>query len=223
MTPQIKNKKILIYFFLFLIFTTFNNQNLNANYFKIDKISILGLEENDKLLLKDSLNLLQNDNIFFLNKNEIANKINANPTVENFSVFKIYPSSLSLKIDKTIFLAQIKSDSNNLILGSNGKLIQIDEIEKNLPYIFGDFNIKNFFELKKAIDETNFDYGKIKNLFFFKSGRWDIETNDGLIIKLPKLNLKDSLDFFQNFLSNNPDNQIKKVDLRQNNLLIINE
>tara|TARA_Y100000741_G_C18215783_1_gene543701 strand:- start:495 stop:1166 length:672 start_codon:yes stop_codon:yes gene_type:complete len=223
MTPQIKNKKILIYFFLFLIFTTFNNQNLNANYFKIDKISILGLEENDKLLLKDSLNLLQNDNIFFLNKNEIANKINANPTVENFSVFKIYPSSLSLKIDKTIFLAQIKSDSNNLILGSNGKLIQIDEIEKNLPYIFGDFNIKNFFELKKAIDETNFDYGKIKNLFFYKSGRWDIETNDGLIIKLPKLNLKDSLDFFQNFLSNNPDNQIKKVDLRQNNLLIINE
>ena len=223
MTPQIKNKKILIYFFLFLIFTTFNNQNLNANYFKIDKISILGLEENDKLLLEDSLNLLQNDNIFFLNKNEIANKINANPTVENFSVFKIYPSSLSLKIDKTIFLAQIKSDSNNLILGSNGKLIQIDEIEKNLPYIFGDFNIKNFFELKKAIDETNFDYGKIKNLFFYKSGRWDIETNDGLIIKLPKLNLKDSLDFFQNFLSNNPDNQIKKVDLRQNNLLIINE
>ena len=223
MTPQIKNKKILIYFFLFLIFTTFNNQNLNANYFKIDKISILGLEENDKLLLKDSLNLLQNDNIFFLNKDEIANKINANPTVENFSVFKIYPSSLSLKIDKTIFLAQIKSDSNNLILGSNGKLIQIDEIEKNLPYIFGDFNIKNFFELKKAIDETNFDYGKIKNLFFYKSGRWDIETNDGLIIKLPKLNLKNSLDFFQNFLSNNPDNQIRTVDLRQNNLLIINE
>ena len=223
MTPQIRHKKILIYFFLFLIFTTFNNQNLNANYFKIDKISILGLEENDKLLLEDSLNLLQNDNIFFLNKNEIANKINANPTVENFSVFKIYPSSLSLKIDKTIFLAQIKSDSNNLILGSNGKLIQTDENKKNLPYIFGDFDIKNFFELKKAIDETNFDYGKIKNLFFYKSGRWDIETNDGLIIKLPKLNLKNSLDFFQNFLSNNPDNQIRTVDLRQNNLLIINE
>ena len=223
MIPQIKNKKILIYFFLFLIFTTFNNQNLNVNYFKIDKISILGLEENDKLLLEDSLNLLQNDNIFFLNKNEIANKINANPTVENFSVFKIYPSSLSLKIDKTIFLAQIKSDSNNLILGSNGKLIQTDENKKNLPYIFGDFDIKNFFELKKAIDETNFDYGKIKNLFFYKSGRWDIETNDGLIIKLPKLNLKNSLDFFQNFLSNNPDNQIRTVDLRQNNLLIINE
>ena len=196
MTPQIRHKKILIYFFLFLIFTTFNNQNLNANYFKIDKISILGLEENDKLLLEDSLNLLQNDNIFFLNKNEIANKINANPTVENFSVFKIYPSSLSLKIDKTIFLAQIKSDSNNLILGSNGKLIQTDENKKNLPYIFGDFDIKNFFELKKAIDETNFDYGKIKNLFFYKSGRWDIETNDGLIIKLPKLNLKNSLDCF---------------------------
>ena len=223
MIPQIKNKKILIYFFLFLIFTTLNNQNLNANYFRINQISILGLEENESLLMKDSLDLLQNDIIFFLNKNEISKKISANPVVENFSVFKRYPSSLSLKIDKTIFLAQIKSDRNNLILGSNGKLIKNNETEKTLPFIFGDLDIKNFFELKKIIDESNFDYGNIKNLFFFKSGRWDIETNDGLIIKLPKQNLKDSFKLFQNFLSNNPDNQIKKIDLRQNNFLIINE
>ena len=223
MIPQIKNKKILIYFFLFLIFTTLNNQNLNANYFRINQISILGLEENESLLMKDSLDLLQNDIIFFLNKNEISKKISANPVVENFSVFKRYPSSLSLKIDKTIFLAQIKSDRNNLILGSNGKLIKNNETEKTLPFIFGDLDIKNFFELKKIIDESNFDYGNIKNLFFFKSGRWDIETNDGLIIKLPKQNLKDSFKLFQNFLSSNPDNQIKKIDLRQNNFLIINE
>ena len=223
MIPQIKNKKVLIYFFLFLIFTTFNNQNLNANYFRINEISILGLEENESLLMKDSLDLLQNDIIFFLNKNEISKKINSNPIVENFSVFKRYPSSLSLKIDKTIFLAQIKSDRNDLVLGSNGKLIKNVETEKILPFIFGDLDIKNFFELKKIIDETNFDYGNIKNLFFFKSGRWDIETNDGLIIKLPKQNLKDSFKLFQNFLSNNPDNQIKKIDLRQNNFLIINE
>ena len=74
MIPQIKNKKILIYFFLFLIFTTLNNQNLNANYFRINQISILGLEENESLLMKDSLDLLQNDIIFFLNKNEISKK-----------------------------------------------------------------------------------------------------------------------------------------------------
>ena len=34
----------------------------------------------------------------------------------------------------------------------------------------------------------------MKNLFFFKSGRWDIETNSGVLIKLPKNNLKEMLD-----------------------------
>ena len=47
---------------------------------------------------------------------------------------------------------------------------------QNIPYIFGDFKIQNFFELKNAIDEANFNYDEVKNLFFFKSERRDIET-----------------------------------------------
>ena len=41
-------------------------------------------------------------------------------------------------------------------------------------------------ELKKAIDQTNFDYDEIKSLFSFQSGRWDIETRSGLLIRLPE-------------------------------------
>ena len=37
----------------------------------------------------------------------------------------------------------------------------------------------------------NFEFNEIKNLFYFKSGRWDIETHSGLKIKLPKNNIKD--------------------------------
>ena len=205
------------------MFTTFNNKNLSTNFFKISKISILGLDEDDNLSMMKNLSFLKSNNIFFLNKDEISKKINSNPNVENFFVFKKYPSSLSLKINKTIYLAQIKTDDNYFILGSNGKLIKKNEIEKNLPFIFGDFDINNFFELKKVIDQANFDYGKIKNLFFFKSGRWDLETNDGLIVKLPNLNLKDSFKLFQKFLNNDYNNKIKKIDLRQNNLVIVNE
>ena len=205
------------------MFTTFNNKNLNTNFFKISKISILGLDEDDNLSMMKNLSFLKSNNIFFLNKDEISKKINSNPNVENFFVFKKYPSSLSLKINKTIYLAQIKIDDNYFILGSNGKLIKKNEIEKNLPFIFGDFDVNNFFELKKVIDQANFDYGKIKNLFFFKSGRWDLETNDGLIVKLPNLNLKDSFKLFQKFLNNDYNNKIKKIDLRQNNLVIVNE
>ena len=50
--------------------------------------------------------------------------------------------------------------------------------------------ILNFFELKKIIDNSNFKFKEIKNLFFFPSGRWDIETHNGVLIKLPKNNIK---------------------------------
>ena len=64
-------------------------------------------------------------------------------------------------------------------------MIKSNKIGKDIPFIFGDFRIENFFQLKKAITKSNFDFNKIKNLFFFKSGRWDIETYSGVLIKLP--------------------------------------
>ena len=61
-------------------------------------------------------------------------------------------------------MAAIKKEGNTL-LGSNGKLIESNELDKNLPLIFGDFKIDDFFKLKKAMDETNFDFKDVKNLF----------------------------------------------------------
>ena len=87
--------------------------------------------------------------------------------------------------------------------------------------IFGNFENKNFFELKKIIDDSTFDYNQIKNLFFFPSGRWDIETISGLLIKLPKNNIKLSLERSMKFLGSNHEKKINKIDLRQQNQIII--
>ena len=45
-------------------------------------------------------------------------------------------------------------------------------------------NIKEFFKLKDIIDNSDFDYTQIKNLYFFPSKRWDIEMHSGLINKI---------------------------------------
>mgnify|MGYP001350667397 FL=1 len=177
MMPLQKSKKIFIYIFLFLIFATFNNKNLNdVNFFKIIKISIQGLDDKNNFELVENLDFLMNKNIFLLDKVEIENTIEINSLVERYSVFILYPSSIKIKIHKTNFLALVKKGNNNFLLGSNGKLIKTNELSHNLPSIFGDFETKNFFELKNAMDETNFNFDEFKNLFFFKSGRWDIET-----------------------------------------------
>ena len=57
--PLQKSKKIFIYIFLFLIFATFNNKNLNdVNFFKIIKISIQGLDDKNNFELVENLDFL---------------------------------------------------------------------------------------------------------------------------------------------------------------------
>ena len=220
---QHKNKRILIYLFLFLTVGTFNNKNFHKfDNFKIDEITITGLDEKNNFQLIKKLNFLRTSNLFFLKKRDIEEIINSNNLVEKYSAFKIYPSSINIKIDKTKFLAQIKKNDDIFLLGSNGKLTKVKNKKKNLPFIFGKFEIQKFFELKKAIDETNFNYNEIKKLFFFKSGRWDLETSSGLLVKLPKDNFKSSLELILIFLSKN-EIKIKNIDLRQHNQIIINE
>ena len=221
--PQQKNKKIFIYFFIFLVIGTLNNKNLsNNNFAKVNTISVTGLDEINNLDLHNKLDLLKVKNLFFLNKTEIKKILDSNSLVEQYSVFKKYPATLNVTVDKTKFIAKVKRNSDIFFLGSNGKLIKTDNIKKDVPFIFGNFNKKDFFELKKVIDETNFDYLEIKNLFFFKSGRWDIETKNGLLIKLPKNDLKKKFKLLIKFLSKKDQKKINKIDLRQNNQIIIN-
>ena len=166
--PQKKSKKILTYVFMFLIVGTISNKNLNTKYFtEIDKITVTGLDKKNNYELLKNLNFLKVSSLFFLDKNKISEIMNANNLVDEYSVNKQYPSTIDIKIYKTIFLAQMKKKNNHFFLGSNGKFIKVENMKHKVPYIFGEFKVQNFFKLKKAIDESNFDYQKVKNLIFF--------------------------------------------------------
>ena len=217
-----KSKKILIYFFLFLSIVSLNNKNfLNDNLTQVNKISVKGLDEKNNFSIKKEISKLDLNNLFFIDKAKISMIVNSNNLVENFSAFKIYPSSIDITINQTKFLAKLKKNKKNYILGSNGKFIE-NKSEIDIPFIYGGFEVKNFFKLKKAIDDTNFNYNDIKNLFSFKSGRWDIETKDGVLILLPKDKIKESLEFFLFFSNQNYKREINKFDLRQHNQVITN-
>ena len=221
--PQLKSKKILLYVFLFLLIGTFNNKDLNdLKFVKIKSISVIGLNDKDNFELENDLNFLKIQNLFSLDKKKIIEIMNSNNLIERYSVFKIYPSKIDIIVDRTKFLAQFKKANQIFLLGSNGKFIESDFFKSNIPIIFGDFEVKNFFDLKSAIQETNFIYKDIKNLYSFSSGRWDIETHNGFLIKLPKDNLKRSLELLTIFLNENTEEEINKIDLRQINQIITN-
>ena len=218
------NKKILFYIILIIFLSTLNNKFFSEIKLKsIDKIMIKGLEEKEKRELLNNLKLLNLKNILFLNKFELIKKLEANELIEDYTVFKKYPSTLEVRINKTKFLANVFKDGKFFVLGSNGKLIQTVDKNNNLPNIFGYYNKDSFFNLLKSIKKSNFELSEIKNLYFFKSGRWDVEINDNMIIKLPKKNLGASLNLASDLISNNKIKGIKILDLRQDRQVIINE
>ncbi len=221
---QRKGKKVFIYFFLLILVGSINNINLNNfkfNQIKIIKIS--GLEEkNNKLILKEIKNL-KLENIFFTNINEIKNIFEKNTIIENYKIFKIYPSTLDIKIKKTNFLAEMRNKGKLYVIGSNGKLSEKKFSNKKLPYIFGKPNVSEFLELKKLIDQSKFSFHKIESLYFFPSGRWDLQLKNKILLKLPKDDVKNSMDNAFNFLENTKSNDIKILDIRIKNQIILND
>ena len=218
------SKKIIFYIFLIIFLSTLNSKHVSEIRFTgVDQITVIGLQENEKQDLLNDLQLLNLNNIFFLKKFELMNKLEANKLIENYVIFKKYPSSIVIKVNKTKFLANVFNNGKSFVLGSNGKLIESIEKKSNLPNIFGEYDKDSFFNLLKTIKNSNFRISNIKNLYFFKSGRWDIETKLDVIIKLPKDNLKDSLNLSIDLLNNNEFKKVKILDLRQHNQIIINE
>ena len=217
------NKKILFYILLIITLSTFNNKYFsNIELKTIDEITIVGLNDRETQDLLTNLELLNLKNIFFLNKFQLVKKLEANKLIENYTVFKKYPSSIEIRVTKTKFLANIFKDGRTFILGSNGKLIQSVNKDNNLPNIFGDYDNNSFFNLLKSIKKSKFELSSVKNLYFFKSGRWDIETDQNVIIKLPKESLEDSLNLSLSVLHDKEFKNIEILDLRQDNQVIVN-
>ena len=224
--PRQINKKIYVFFLIFFALGTITNKNFpELNFLSESNLTIIDQSEINENEIIQALSFLRDENLFLLKKEEVLDIINSYPSVENFIVFKNYPSNMKINIKRTNYLAITQKDGMNFYLGSNGKLIKIKQKQKqnHIPFIFGNLHIPDFFKIKKIINRSNFDYKDIKNFYYFKNKRWDIETKNGLIIKLPSKNLEFAFETLLNILQNDEFINIKEIDLRQNNQIILNE
>ena len=224
MMHQRKGKNVLIYFFLLILVGSINNINLHSFKFNnVKDINVTGLGENDNLILSKEIKNLNLNNIFLLSEQDIRYKINSNSLVEKYRIFKKYPASLYIDIKKTKFLARINNNNQIFLIGSNGKLSKNNFSKMQLPFIFGKPEIYEFLSFKKIIDESKFSYDQIKNIYFFSSKRWDLELKNNIIIKLSKNNPKNSLKLAFKFLYENDLENIRTIDARIKNQIILND
>ena len=219
---QLISKKVIIYLCLFFLLATVNNSSIiNLRLPKIEKIKISGFSLDQSTHVRDIIESLKSKNIFFINQLEIKKDIFSDNIVEELNIFKNYPSTLIVDIKKTQFLAVTKKDGDDYFIGRNGKLIKKNESIAKLPFVFGDLNISEFLEFKKNIDNSNFEYTQILNLYYYKSKRLDIETSTGYLIKLPRENIGEVLDLFNRLSKEKNFNNKKTIDFRQKGQIIL--
>ena len=216
-----KNRIIIYLLFLFILSTTsaklINDQNKLSSL--ISKINIMGLSERKNLEILNSLNNLLYKSIFVISKDEIRKILEKHNIIQEFSIKKIYPSTLNIEIKPTKFIARV-SNNGQYLVGANGKLIEDKSNNELLPYIFGEFNSHDFLLFKQNIEKSIFSFSNLKELFFFPSGRWDILTDKNILIKLPQESMVVSLNLSKKLIDNDNFKDNKFIDLRVKNHLV---
>ena len=221
---QRKSKKILIYFFLIIAVSSINNLSLHNLKFKnITDIKIFGLSKKENNILFQEIKKMNLENILFINKNKISHLFDTNSLIEYYEVKKKYPSTIYVKIQKTSFFAKININDEIFLIGSNGKLSPNDFQNKDLPFIFGKPDIKEFLNFKNVIDQSKFSYDQIENLYFYPSKRWDLKLKSNIVLKLSKNPTKEYLNDLYEFLEQDNLEKFNIVDARLKNQIILNE
>ena len=223
----LKSKTIKIFYLsiFFIFFVSINNKNFSLNFnnfFLIEKINFKNISKKEKKDFNTKFTNIYNKNIFELDREKIKKLINSFHIVHKFEIKKIYPNQLDIDISKTKIVAKIIKDKEYFI-GRNGKLIENYSTSDKLPYIFGNYEKKNFLEFLFFLEKSPFKIETIDSLYIFPSGRFDLLLNNGILIKLPKDNPLEALKLVKEFSKNDKFKFSKIFDLRNKNVVYINE
>ena len=226
MLQSISKYKLYLYL-LFLIFlsSTFNFKFLE-NYqdkFKLKSIIIDGVSYKEKKYIEEELNKLKNRSIFGIKKNNVLEILTKFNFIESIYVKKIIPSSININLSKTSILAKTFINGEEFYIGKNGKYINSNQIFKKYKTatVFGEFELKEFLNLYNTLNNHMLEINKIESYYYFKNRRWDLVFSNGLTLKLPAKNEKDSIKIFKQLMDNDNLTNIKIVDLRVFNQIIM--
>ena len=198
MRLSINKKKIYFYLFIFVFLNTiFNFKQMSkfSNIFKLNEISISGLNLDEEYSLRSDLELFINQNIFLINTNQMYSILDNIKHIETFKIKKIFPSELNIDIKKTSYVGKTMKNGKVYLIGNNKKFIEQKKIniKPNVPFVFGNFSIEEFLILQNNLRSNSFNLDEIKSYYYFKSSRWDLNKEDNITIKLPFSNYEQSL------------------------------
>tara|TARA_E500000178_G_scaffold91878_1_gene90951 strand:- start:340 stop:996 length:657 start_codon:yes stop_codon:yes gene_type:complete len=215
-------KRLVIAISLLILLTTISSQQkFFISKFNLKKIII---ENNFLLKDKDLKNLLApiyGKNLLFLKNAEVKKALMKNNFIESFNIKKKYPSTLKIQIFEKKLIAILFDKKNKFYLSEKLDLIEFKNLPnyQNLPYIIG--NKDDFETFYNNLKKINFPFDIVVKYSLYESKRWDLETKNDEVIKLPSKNYIESLENYLNLKNKSSFEKYKIFDYRINNQLIL--
>ena len=215
-----KKKYIFFYLIVLIILSSIHNSNFKYNnFFTIKKIEVVGLNKTDNSFLKNKLAGLVGSNIFVLNNNSFE-LFNSENLIKNYNVKKIYPNKVKVYLESAVAISVIKNSNELVILGNNGKIIDLKTLPENVPKVTGTSDIKKVFQTIEIFNKSDLDIKNIKKINFFPSKRIDIELENKKKIRFPINFTIDDLNFGFRIINDEKFNKSRIIDLRVPNKVI---
>ena len=222
-----KKIKILFYIFIFIFLSTisfFEKTNIFGNkvFFPLNKIEIYGYEKVDYVTIQNQLSSLIGKNLLFMRPKDIEEILDKNKLINEFTIQKKYPNTVSINLKEVNFVAEIFKNKKKYFLTDNDNLIPFKDyvIEQDLPNIYGKDAEYYFNDFQKLLKLNDFNLDIISSYYFFQINRWDLVTNNQKIIKFPSKDLKEAIKVVNKLLNNKDFNKYSVIDLRINNKII---
>ena len=215
-----KHFRFFTYFIIVIFLSSINNYNLyNKKIFNIDRVDVNGFSEKKNIMIKNEIKNILGKNIFLIKKNYFKKLFNRNDT-KDLVIKKVYPNKLIINFIPSKPICIILLKDRKIILGDNGKKLNIETIEKKLPKVYGSKDFGNILKVTNMLKLSKLDYDKINEIVFFKSGRFDINLEDKTLIKFPIRYTKEIINYSSYLLNDKRFVNSKVIDLRLENKII---
>ena len=113
-------------------------------------------------------------------------------------------------------------NDQSFLIGSNFRLIKSDVLYKDLPNVFGEPNMNDLKKFVKKVELSKINYKLVTDIYYLKSGRWNIKIENKILIKLPDTEIIHSLNLVNRILNNKDIVINNTINLTPKNQIIIN-
>lgn len=165
------------------------------------------------------------------NKNDLnilLASLKNDPWIKSINIKRNLPDTLTIFVEEFLPFAILKDDEKLYLIDENGKTIEIDEKEKrgyyNLLIVAGKESKENIYSLFNLLSSNPNLFSRIKSAMLISQRRWDLELDNGILIKMPEKNILDAWYKLDKILSiRGSEIGLKIIDLRNNDKVFLEE